>query len=77
MYEDQVTRHMTVGVVHALEAVEIDDEDRKRSTARSGAKDLLLQFDVEETAIEHAGQWVQRQLALERRYTHDVARGPE
>ena len=54
-----VAGRVAIGVVDALEPVEIDQRDRAGRPLRRGAGDLLVQHPHDAAAVERAGQFVE------------------
>src|SRR5882762_9486092 len=57
--EHFVARGMAVGVIDALEPVEIDQRDRAGRIAASGAGNLVIQHPLDAAAVERAGELVE------------------
>ena len=54
-----VAGRVAIGVVDALEPVEIDQRDRAGASCAVGAGDLVIQHPHDAAAVERAGQFVE------------------
>ena len=56
--QDEVASVMAVGVVHALEAVEVDKGDGERETVAFGACQTGVEQFGQEPAVGQPGEWI-------------------